>query len=125
MALSSEESAVLDKLYAVHQATYADDELMLDYYLGQQRVEQLGLAIPPSLRRFLVVVNWPRVLVDTIERRQNVRALILPSEETADPQLREIWDANNLDAELTLFNTDRLVYGRAFMSVGATRRPHR
>ena len=119
MALSSEESAVLDKLYAVHQATYADDELMLDYYLGQQRVEQLGLAIPPSLRRFLVVVNWPRVLVDTIERRQNVRSLILPSEETADPQLREIWDANNLDAELTLFNTDRLVYGRAFMSVGA------
>ena len=60
MALSSEESAVLDKLYAVHQATYADDELMLDYYLGQQQVEQLGLAIPPSLRRFLVVVNWPR-----------------------------------------------------------------
>ncbi len=119
MALSSEELTLLNKLRVIHQSTFGDDQLMLDYYLGQQRVEQLGLAIPPSLRRFLVVVNWPRVLVDTIERRQNVRSLILPSEETADPQLREIWDANNLDAELTLFNTDRLVYGRAFMSVGA------
>ncbi|MBK6556138.1 MAG: hypothetical protein IPG16_02630 [Comamonadaceae bacterium] len=46
MALSSEESAVLDKLYAVHQATYADDELMLDYYLGQQRVEQAWVGNP-------------------------------------------------------------------------------
>ena len=119
MALSTYELEMLNKLRAVHQETNDADELMLAYYLGSQRVEQLGLSIPLSLRRFLVVVNWPRVLVDTIERRQNVRSLILPSEETADPQLREIWDANNLDAELTLFNTDRLVYGRAFMSVGA------
>ena len=64
----------------VHQETNDADELMLAYYLGSQRVEQLGLSIPLSLRRFLVVVNWPRVLVDTIERRQNVRSLILPSE---------------------------------------------
>lgn len=119
MALTDPEIELLDRLRAIHQSTHLDDELMLAYYRGQQRVEQLGLAIPPSLRRFLVIVNWPRVLVDTIERRQNVRSLILPSEETADPRLRAIWDANNLDADLTLFNIDRLVYGRAFMSVGA------
>ena len=112
MALSTYELEMLNKLRAVHQETNDADELMLAYYLGSQRVEQLGLSIPLSLRRFLVVVNWPRVLVDTIERRQNVRSLILPSEETADPQLREIWDANNLDAELTLFNTCLLYTSR-------------
>ena len=48
----------------------------------RQRIEQLGMAIPPSMRRFLVVANWPRVVVRTITGRQKVRALILPGEET-------------------------------------------
>jgi hypothetical protein len=73
-----------------------DDELLLRYYKGRQRVEQLGMAIPPAMRRFLVITNWCRTVVDTINDRQQVRSLILPGEETADPQLRAIWDANNL-----------------------------
>src|SRR5690606_10622701 len=82
-------------------------------------VEHLGMALPPSLRRFLVVTNWPRVVVDTIRDRQQVRWMILPGEETADPQLRDIWDASNLSAHVAMFNQDRMVYGRAFMSVGS------
>jgi hypothetical protein len=75
------------------------------------------MAIPPAMRRFLVVTNWCRTVVDTINSRQQVRSLILPGEETADPQLRAIWDANNLSAHLAMFNRDRMIYGRAFMSV--------
>jgi hypothetical protein len=43
---------------------------------------------------------------------------VLPGEETADPRLRAIWDASNLDAHVKMFNRDRMIYGRAFMSVG-------
>lgn len=118
MALSKDERTLIKQLQDDLDSNRLTDERNLRYYLGQQRVEQLGLAIPPSLRRFLVIVNWPRVVADTIERRQNVRSLILPGEETADPELRAIWDANNLDADLSLFNLDRLIFGRAFMSVG-------
>ena len=119
MALSPTEIALIERMKRDLDANAVTDERNLRYYLGIQRLEQLGLAIPPSLRRFLVIVNWPRVVADTIERRQNVRSLILPGEETADPELRAIWDANNMDADLTLFNLDRLIYGRAFLSVGA------
>lgn len=119
MALTPTEIALIDQMRRNLDATQHADELNLRYYLGRQRVEALGMAIPPSMRRFLVVANWARVLADTIERRQNVRSLILPGEETADGLLREVWDANNLDADLSLFNLDRLIYGRAFMSVGA------
>jgi len=118
MALSRVESAKLTDLYDRLRATAMQDELLLRYYKGKQRVEQLGMAIPPSMRRFLVVVNWPRVLVDTKERRQKLRALILPGEETADPTLRRIAEASNLAAQLKLFNRDRQIYGRSFMSVG-------
>lgn len=119
MALSPDEITLIERMKRDLDACAVADERNLRYYLGTQRIEQLGLAIPPSMRRFLVIVNWPRVVADTIERRQNVRSLVLPGQEMTDPVLRAIWDANNMDADLSLFNLDRLIYGRAYMSVGA------
>lgn len=119
MALSPTEIDLIDRLRRQLDSTAVEDERMLRYYQGRQRVEQLGMAIPPSMRRFLVITNWGRVAVDTKVDRQQVRSLILPGEETADPQLRAIWDASNLDAHLQMFNRDAKIYGRAFLSVGA------
>lgn len=119
MALTPSEVELIDRMKRELDSQAWVDELNLRYYRGQQRVEQLGMAIPPSMRRFLVIANWCRTLVDTTNDRQQVRSLILPGEETADPRLRAIWDANNLTAHLRMFNADRMIYGRAFLSVGA------
>lgn len=119
MALTPSEVELIDRLKRDLDSRTLEDELLLRYYRGRQRVEQLGMAIPPAMRRFLVITNWCRTVVDTINDRQQVRALILPGEETADPVLRAIWDANNLSAHVAMFNRDRMIYGRAFMSVGA------
>lgn len=118
MALTADEISILNKLRARLNRQARRDELMLRYYQGRQRVEQLGMAIPPEMRRFLVITNWCRTVVDTKNDRQQVRRLMLPGEETADPQLRAIWEANNLSAHVSMFNADRMIYGRAFMSVG-------
>lgn len=118
MALTSDELDILKKLRTRLSKQRRNDELLLRYYQGRQRVEQLGMAIPPEMRRFLVITNWCRTVVDTTNDRQQVRWLILPGEETADPQLRAIWDANNLSAHTAMFNADRMIFGRAFMSVG-------
>lgn len=118
MALTPSEIELIEELKREHDARHYDDERMLRYYQLKQRVEHLGMAIPPQMRRFLVVANWPRVVVRTIAGRQKVRAMILPGEETVDPTLRAIWDANNLSAHTKMFRRDALVYGRAFMSVG-------
>lgn len=119
MALSPFEIQTIDRLRISLENQGFADELLLRYYQGRQRVEQLGMAIPSEMRRFLVIANWCRTLVDTTDNRQQVRALILPGEEQADPRLREIWDANNLSAHVSMFNRDRMIYGRAFMTVGA------
>ena len=118
MALSADEINLLGRLRARVGQQRKNDELLLRYYQGRQRVEQLGMAIPPEMRRFLVITNWCRTVVDTINDRQQVRSLILPGKETADPALRAIWDANNLSAHTAMFNADRMIFGRAFMSVG-------
>lgn len=119
MALTSEEIALIERHRQRLDANAWTDELLLRYYRGQQRVEQLGMAIPPSMRKFLVVANWCRTVVDTINSRQQVRSLTLPGEEAADPRLRAIWDASNMSSHTSMFNADRMIYGRAFMSVGA------
>ena len=93
--------------------------LNLRYYLGRQRVEQLGMAIPPSMRKFLVVANWPRVVVDTMRSRQRMRSMMLAGEDTVNPQLLAARRATNLDAHLAMFETDVLVYGRGFLSCGS------
>ena len=119
MALSPTEIDLIEKLKRNLDATATDDERLLRYFQGRQRVEQLGMAIPPDMRRFLVIANWGRVVVGTKADRQQVRSLFLPGEETADPTLRNIWDGSNLDAHVQMFNRDRMIYGRAFLSVGS------
>lgn len=118
MALSADEKATFDALKQDSELLSIRDERLSKYYEGWQRLEHIGIAVPPELRKFEMIVNWPRVLVDTTENRQDVRTLLLPGKSVSDPGLREGWDANNLDSELSLFNKDRLIYGRAFLAVG-------
>ncbi|MFI5426067.1 hypothetical protein [Aeromicrobium sp. UC242_57] len=105
MALSSEDIDLIKKLRWQLNKTQRQDELLLRYYLGRQRIEQLGMAIPPEMRRFLVIANWIRSYIDTINDRQQVRSLILPGEETADPMLRAIWDAKQHDVAASRCST--------------------
>lgn len=119
MALTPAEVSLLSDLHDQLTATWQSDMRLLSYYKGAQRLKQLGMAVPPQMRRFEVVVNWPRVMVDTVERRQKVRALVLPGQDKADPALRAIWDNSDMHAQMKMFNRDRQVYGRSFMSVGS------
>ena len=95
------------------------DRKMLANYEGRQRLAHMGLAVPPELHSLELVVNWPRVVVDTIEERQDVKSIIVPEDKDAAKTIRTISDANDLDSELSLWKRDRLIYGRGFLSVGA------
>jgi SPP1 Gp6-like portal protein len=118
VALASYEQDLVTNLTTQASELSLDDERHCLYYNGQQRLNQIGLAVPPELRRFETIVNWPRVVVDTIEHRQDVKSLLLPGSDQSDKGLMELWQANNLDSELSLLNLDQMIYGRAFMCVG-------
>lgn len=119
MALSTDEVGLLGRHKADRDVRHLSDTLMSRYFEGEQLISQLGMAVPPDYSRFLLIVNWPGMFVESIEARQDVRTLILPDQNEASTQLDEIWRANNLDSDLSLFLQDRYVYGRAFLSVGS------
>jgi hypothetical protein len=89
------------------------------YSRGLQRLEHIGLAVPPELRHFETVVNVPRMAVVEPERRQSLRAFYRVGDSTKeDPALREAWEFNNLPSESSLMQTDEKIYGRSFVAVG-------
>lgn len=89
------------------------------YYEGIQRLEQLGLAVPPELRRFVTIVNWPRVTTDAVEERLDIQGFRLAGKAKADDEMWRVWQANGLDEESQLAHLDALIFGRTFVCVGA------
>ena len=127
--LSDDEAAAVDRLKtrldtAVmgSPGTIGQRQLGFDvldsYYRGQQKLEQLGLAVPEDLRKFVTIVAWPGTQVDSIEERCTVEGFRLPGEPEANRGLSEVWQANDLDDESRMGQLDALIFGRSYICVG-------
>lgn len=117
--LTSDESALFDRLgheldSQQHKLDTADA-----YYDGANRLEMLGLAIPPELQRFTVVVSWPGMAADAIVDRLEVKGFRVPGEDIGDAELMRVWRANGMDEQDQMSTLDYQVYGRTFLCVGA------
>ena len=119
MALTPSEIALVERLQQSLTNRQLDDIKHLRYREGEARVEHLGMAIPPNMRQFMVFIGWCDTLVTGHTDRQQVRSLILPGEEKTDPELRAMWDANNMDAKVPQVSDDGWTFGRAFWTVGS------
>jgi hypothetical protein len=117
--LSTEETRMVDALVNKLWATHGADLKLDRYYEGRQRLDHIGLAVPPELRQFETVVNWSRMVVDSVSDRMSMKAFYLPGEDRASEALRECWDYNNLDSESIMHHQEMLILGRGFVSVGS------
>lgn len=88
------------------------------YYDGLQKMQDLGIAIPPSLSNLRTVVGWPKIGVDSLDERLCIEGFRYPGATDVDDDLADIWQSNNMDSEHTLINLDAMVYGRAYIVVG-------
>lgn len=119
MALSDDELATFRRLTSTLGQDRSRLERLNAYYEGVQRLEQLGLAVPPELRRFVTIVNWPRISADAVGDRLDVEGFRLANQTRTDDDLWRVWQANDLDEESQLAHLDALVYGRSFVCVGS------
>ena len=95
--LSDDELATIKRLAGQVQNNLPGLMRLDRYFNGLQRLEHIGLAVPPELRHFETVVNVPRISVVEPERRQSLRAFYRTGNSTKeDPALRESWEYNNL-----------------------------
>jgi hypothetical protein len=65
-----------------------------------------------------VVINWPRLVVDSVEERLDVEGFRFPGEPASDAELWRIWQANDMDEQSQQGHLDSLVMGRAYVVIG-------
>ena len=86
--ITDDERAIVHRLAAKARKESKELARLSAYRDGSQRLELIGMAVPPELRRFLVLLGWPRVVVDTIRDRQQERAYLMDGAEEADETAR-------------------------------------
>jgi len=114
LGLSDDEQHLMTKMLdnlALYQARNA---MKLAYYEGKQRVRQLGITIPPSMRDVEVVVGWPGTTVDVVEERLDWYGWMADN----DFGLSEIYADNALHVDSGKAHLDALIYGTSFVIVG-------
>jgi hypothetical protein len=86
------------------------------YAEGQQRLVQLGIAVPEDLREFITIVDWPGSYVDAIASRLRPQGFLVGG--VADDDLWATWQANRMDSEIRMGLHDMLTFGRGYLAAG-------
>lgn len=113
MSLTSDELGLINHLVTKLKHHDSKNGELERYYEGKNRLKDLGISIPPSLKLIDSVVGWAGTAVDVLEERLDFEGYI-----GDNYGLNEIYRANELDLEASLGHKDALVYGVGFVVVG-------
>ncbi|WP_280429724.1 phage portal protein [Nocardia brasiliensis] len=96
-----------------------DRDKLKAYHQGCKRLAALGVTLPPEVRVLEIVVNWPRLVIESLEERLDVEGFRLAGSDATDQRLWGWWQARDMDNESSLVHTETLIQGRAFSIVGS------
>jgi hypothetical protein len=119
LGLSDDEKALISLLQRQAMLCRAEMELEQAYYLGEQVVQNLRIAIPKELEFLRTIVGWPAMAVDPYVERLRVDAFRVSSATDGDQHLMDLMDANGFAAEQLLGFTDALSMRRAYWMAGS------
>lgn len=88
------------------------------YYDGLQKMQDLGISIPPSLSNLRTIIGWPRIGIDALANRCRVEGFRYPGATDTDEDLWSIFRANQMEVESPLAFLDAMIYGRSYLVVG-------
>lgn len=117
MSLAAYELDLIERLIKKLASHHFGNEIKSHYYEGKNRLKDLNISIPPTLKLVNSVVGWAGTAVDVLEERLDFEGYI-----GGDAfGLNDIYRANELDLESGLGHKDALVYGTGFVVVGKGR----
>jgi hypothetical protein len=111
----------LTHLIQCHDRDKPDLKLMDSYYEGEQPLSYLAPELQAEMDERIrqVVINWPQLVVDSLEERLDVEGFRFPEEAQADAELWRIWQANRLDSQSHQGHLDSFIQRRSYVIVGA------
>ena len=117
MSLTYDELGLIQTLVKQLRAHDTKNSEVERYYEGKNRLKDLNISIPPSLKLVDSVVGWAGTAVDVLEERLDLEGFI--GGDTLG--LNDVFRANELDLEASLGHKDALIFGTGFVFVGKGR----
>lgn len=111
----------LKHLISCHDKELPGLKRLNSYYEGTQPLSYMAPELQQELQETVrqVVINWPRLVVDSLEERLDVEGFRFPTEPDSDVELWRIWQANDMDEQSQQGHLDALVMGRAYVVIGS------
>ena len=81
-----------------------------EYYESTHRVASIGLSTPPEMRVLSAAIGWGRMYIDSIEERLDVVSFRLSGASEEIEEMRDWWQANDLDEQSSMAHLDALIY---------------
>ncbi|MFG3488547.1 phage portal protein [Streptomyces sp. NPDC047972] len=108
-------------LIKCHDAELDELKKFSMYYEGKQPLSYMAPELQAELQETVrqVVINWPRLVVDSVEERLDVEGFRYPAEPESDEELWRIWQANDLDGQSQQGHLEALLMGRAYVFTGS------
>lgn len=119
LGLSESEQQTIQTLQSKAVSDRHQMRLTEAYYLGEQVIANLRIAVPKELEFLRTIVGWPAMAVDPYVNRLALDCFRLPTATDGDQAIADIMSANGFEAEQALAFTDALSMGRAYWSVGS------
>lgn len=115
------EEDTLRSLIALHDSQLLRLREYDAYYEGEQPLSYMHPELVAQLEGQVrqVVINWPQLIVDSVEERLTIEGFRRPDSASGDRELWEIWQDNDMDAGAQRAHVDALVLGRSYLTVGA------
>lgn len=104
------------KMDQILETTQYHYDTLNRYYDGAQHLKQLGLAIPPELKRFTVIVNWPRVVADSRVDRLDMKGFRVGDDERLGEAAWRLWQQFGMAEDQSSY-LDFELFGRSFKVV--------
>jgi hypothetical protein len=117
--LSVDDNAVLNECLGQLRSVAGINLTRRSYFESKQRIQHLGIAIPPSLQSFETVIGWPYKAVKSLASRIKLGGFAVPGAELSRFGIDRIWADNRLGIEAHHAHMSALTYGVAFVAVMA------
>jgi hypothetical protein len=115
----------LTRLIRLHDSQLDMLRRMDAYYEGTQPLSYMHPELIQQLEGQVrqVVINWPQLVVDSVEERLNIEGFRRPDEPSGDDQLWDVWEANDMDEGSQRAHVEALALGRSYVTVGTPDAP--
>jgi len=117
--LDEAEQQLLADLAGVWRDKLAGNQVKNEYYNQKNLLNDLGIAIPPRLRRVKTVIGWPAKAVDLLAARSRFNGFTFTDRQGASSEFEEVLKANELKQSYKEALVSELTNSVSFFTVTA------